>query len=490
MSETVTAASDAAAARIGEVEARSAAFRKELRLADLVLIQILYVVGSGWVGTAAKLGTAHLVFWLLAIALYYLPQAAVVIYLNRLLPLEGGLYQWATLALGKFAGFLVAWNLWAYTILIMATFAVVVATNLSYLLGPGFAALTGAWWYTGAVSIAMICGITLVALLGLRVGKWVQDIGGVAQILTFAALVAIPFVALRRGTIPAYHPLAASVPRATPLSLNIFGKMALGAFSGFEYVAILAGECRSPARTISRSVLIAVPVIALMFILGTSSVLALVPPDRIDLVSPIPQTLSLGFQGLGFARMIVPLLIFLLVLRQLGSVTLIFAGNTRLPMVAGWDGLLPKWFTRLDPRFRTPRNSILFVAALTLLLSLAGQAGVGIQEAFQLLENAAGIFYAFTYLALFAIPLVAASRLPERPPLWLRAAAAAGFAVSLLYSVLSIFPIIDVASWQVFAAKILAVLAGANLLGVAIYAGARRVGAAEASGEAQPVVEG
>ena len=85
----------------------------------------MYVVGSGWVGTAAKLGSQHIVFWLLAIALYYLPQAAVVIYLNRLMPLEGGLYQWARVGLGEFAGFITAWNLWAYTVVIIAAFTAI-----------------------------------------------------------------------------------------------------------------------------------------------------------------------------------------------------------------------------------------------------------------------------------------------------------------------------------------------------------------------------
>jgi amino acid transporter len=95
--------------------------------------------------------------------------------------------------------------------------------------------------------------------------------------------------------------------------------------------------------------------------------------------------------------------------------------------------------------------------------------GVGVQEAFQLLENAAGIFYAFTYLALFAIPIFAARRLSEPPPLWLRISAACGFAVTLLYIILSVFPIIDVPSWKIFAAKIIVVLVGANLLGIGIY---------------------
>ena len=459
--------------RINDVESRSAGFRKELGLRDLVLTQIMYLVGSGWVGTAAKLGTAHIVFWLLAIALYYLPQAAVVIYLNRQMPLEGGLYQWARVGLGEFAGFMTAWNLWAYTVVIMAMFAVVIATNLSYLVGAS-ALLAGTWWYTPLVSVLSIAGITIVAVLGLRVGKWLQNIGGAAHLLTFGALIIVPFIALRRGDLASYHPLDAAMPAVTLLSLNIFGKMALGAFSGFEYVAILAGECRSPARTIGRSVVVAVPIIALMFILGTSSTLALVPNDQIDLVSPIPQTLSIGFRGLPFAGLIVPGLIVMLLLRQIGNVTLIFAGNSRLPMVAGWDGLLPAWFTRLHPRFRTPINSILFVGAITLALSLAGQIGVGIQEAFQLLENAAGILYAFTYLSLFAIPIVAAGRLSPRPPRWLLLASASGFAVSALYSVLSVFPIIEVDSWLAFSVKIISVLVVAQLIGIVLYAVGRK----------------
>jgi amino acid transporter len=480
-----TDARETAAQRISSVEAHSALLRKELGVVDLVLTQILYVVGSAWVGTAAKLGPAHLGLWLAAIVLFYLPQAAVVIYLNRLMPVEGGLYQWTTVSLGRFAGFWVAWNQWAYTVVIMATFAVIIPTNLAYVLTASTdraTTLIESRAYITPVSVGVILTIAFVTLHGLRVGKWFQNIGGAAQFLMFAALIAVPFVALRRGEISSYEPLTAAVPAVTLFNLNLFTKMALGALSGFEYVAILAGECRSPARTIRRSVLVAVPIIALMFILGTSSVVALVPADKIDLVSPIPQTLKIGFQGMAFAGYIVPALICLLLLRQLGSMTLLFAGNTRLPLVTGWDGLLPAWFTRLDPRFRTPRNSILFVALLTAVLSLAGQTGVGVQEAFQVLENTAGIFYALTYLALFAIPILAARRLPERPPLWLRAAAVCGFGVTLLYAALAVIPIIDVDKPLVFAAKIIVCLVAANLVGVGIYAAAaRRAGAAARS---------
>jgi amino acid transporter len=467
-------ASQLAVERVAEVEARSAGLRKELGLVDLVLMQILYVVGSAWVGTAAKLGGSHTVFWLLAIASFYLPQAAVVIYLSRLMPLEGGLYQWTTIALGRLAGFMVAWNLWAYAILIGGTFGVTIATNAAYLLSGSNAALSHLWWYTPVVSTLALVLVTAVSLLGLGVGRWVQDVGGAAHVLTFLALLIVPLVALGHGRSVAYHPLAVSAPAFTPFSLNIFGKMALGALSGFEYVAIMAGETHSATRTIRRSVLLAAPLIALMFILGTNSVIALVPKDRIDLVSPIPQTLSIGFEGSGIAQLIVPALILLLLLRQMGVVTMLFNGNTRLPLVAGWDSLLPAWFTRLHPRFRTPVNSILFVSAITIALSLVGQLGVGVQEAFQLLENAAGIFYALTYLALFAIPIFGAANLEPRPPVWLRVASMSGFAVALLYSTLSVFPIIDVASWKMFAAKIISVIVLANLVGLGVYFAGRR----------------
>jgi amino acid transporter len=460
--------------RVAEVEARSAGLRKELGLTDLVLMQIMYVVGASWVGVAAKLGTSHTVFWLLAIALYYLPQAAVVIFLSRLMPLEGGLYQWTTIALGRFAGFMVAWNLWAYAIVIAAGFGVTIATNASYVLSGSSATLSNIWWYTPVVSTLVLLVVTMISVLGLRIGRWVQDVGGAGHVLTFAALLIVPLVALAHGRPVAYRPLNVSAPTFTPYSLNILGKMGLGALSGFEYVAIMAGETRSASRNITRSVLVAAPIIALMFILGTDSVIALVPRDRIDLVSPIPQALSVGFAGTGAVQLIAPALILLLLLRHTGVVTMVFNGNTRLPLVAGWDNLLPSWFTRLHPKFRTPVNSILFVSAITIAFSLAGQIGVGVQEAFQLLENAAGILYALTYLGLFAIPLFGGRNLQRKPPLWLKIASASGFLMSLLYSTLSVFPIIEVASWRIFALKIITVIVVANLIGVVIYTGGNR----------------
>ncbi len=235
----------------------------------------------------------------------------------------------------------------------------------------------------------------------------------------------------------------------------------------------MAGETRDPAKAIGRSVMIATPIIALMFIVGTSAVLAATPAGKIDLIAPIPQALTYGLRSFGWAVYIVPVLTMLLLTRHIANVNLLFAANTRLPMVAGWDGLLPAWFTRLHPRYRTPLNSILFVGAVTLVFGVLSLVGVGLQEAFQLLDNAAGILYAVCYLAMFALPIVG-MRGFAHAPLWLRLAAGSGFAVTVLYIVFSVFPIIDVTSRLSFAVKIIAVVLATNLVGVGLYLAARR----------------
>src|SRR3989442_9840534 len=73
-----------------DVEARSAVFKKELGLLDLVLTQVVFVVGTIWVGWAAKLGDSQNVFWLLAIVTFYLPLAAAVIFFYKVMSLAGG----------------------------------------------------------------------------------------------------------------------------------------------------------------------------------------------------------------------------------------------------------------------------------------------------------------------------------------------------------------------------------------------------------------
>ena len=462
------------------VEEHSVALKKPLGLRDLALTQILFVVGSSWVGAAAKLGQAHLFFWLLAILLFYIPQAAVVIYLNARMPLEGSIYQWAKLGFNDFAGFIVAWNLWLLSITVIALGGMFVTTNISYAIGDSAAWMPNNKWCVSLISCVLVAGLGWTGVRGLSLGKWVHNIGAFAMLLVYGALIGLPLLALLRGDLKTYQPLQLVAPTMSIFyCLNIFTKLAIGALSGFEYVAILAGETRAPARDIGRSVLIAAPVIALAFVLGTSSVLAFVGNKPIDLIGPVPQTLRLGLHSFPIAGAIASLGIILMTVRTIASTSVHVTGSSRLPMVAGWDRLLPAWFSRLHPRFKTPVNSIVFVGSITLVIAISSQIGAGIQEAFQLVDNAANVFYGIVYLMLFAIPLIGTRAIRSGAPLWLRVAAAGGAAVSLLAIFYTVYPIIDVPNPLFFGLKIAIVTIVANAIGIAIYlVGAKRRSAA------------
>jgi glutamate:GABA antiporter len=456
------------------VQPQSKVLRRELGIADLALAQILIVIVPEFFGTAVKAGPAHVVLWLLAILLFFVPQALVVAHLNRLMPLEGGLYEWARLAFGDRVGFLVAWNMWLNTTVQVSQIALVTTTYIAYAFGPGADWIGSNQLVLVTASIALIAAMMLIARLGLSVGKWVSNVGSIFTVIILAVLIVLPFFHVRHGTLPHYNPLPLALPAFTLFSLSIFSKMTFGALSGFEIVAIFAGESRSPGRNLARSILFTAPLIALLYILGTSAILAFVSPDAVDVIGPIPQALNAGFGVFGFAGPLVSIAILLLLLNYICSYTLYFSTNTRLPLVAGWDHLLPGWFSVLHAKYRTPVNSILFMGGVALAASTAVLIGAKNQEAFALLQIWAWTFYGLAYLVMFAIPLFAPKTKNIRPGAWLRAGAAAAFAVTLLFVLLSVLPVVPVSSVWKYSLKIALVVLAANFLGWTLYRIGRR----------------
>ncbi len=443
--------------------------KRQLGLRDLVLSQILFVVGSATVGIAAGLGRGMTLTWVAAMLIFYLPMAAVVIALNRLMPLEGGLYVWARRAFGSFGGFLTAWNLWIYGLLLVATVLYALPTELSYLIGP-----SAAWLpenrpvSLGIIALTLGAGVVL-ALRGLDIAKWIHNAGGIAMLVVFAGLVVLPLWARVRHQPIHWHPFSLELPPHDMRSFALFGQMVFGALSGLEYIAILAGETRQPARSIGQSVWIASPVICLMFILGTGSVAAWVPYTRIDFIAPIPQTLrwALGHSGLG--NLLATAAIALVEMRLLGVASYVFNGLTRLPMATGWDALAPAWFTRLHPRWHTPSHSILFAGVLIFALVTMGSAGVHAQEAYQVLTNASLTHYEIAYLAMFAIPLVGSAALRKALPRWLRWTSVVGFGATLFSLLISAYPFVTVVNARSYAAKIIGMTVVSNVVGALLY---------------------
>jgi amino acid transporter len=447
---------------------------RQLRLRDLVLAQVLNVVGSSWVGIAAGIGHAQFVAWLLAFALFYVPMAVSVFQLNRIMPLEGGLYEWARRAYGDTVGFMTAWNIWAYALTSIATILFQLPSELAYMLGPAAAGLPDSHPRVLGLLTVIVMLLTSSAVRGLNLGKWIHNTGGIAVLLVFTLLILSPLWVWLHGAPVSYTPVALHLPPTDLGSLALLGQV-LFAACGLEYIAIMAGETEAADQAIGQSVLLATPIILAMFVLGTASVVSLHglnPNTPINYVAPIPQTLTLAFGG-QFA-LIAKIAILLLQIRILGAASLLFTGATRLPMTAGWDHLVPEWFTRLHPRYRTPTNSIYLTGAVVVALLVLASAGVHAAEAFGVLNDASSEFYALAYLAMFLIPIRGASSLRDRLPRWMVPIATVGVGAIVFIMVLNAYPFVDVASPGVFAAKIIGAVLLVNGAGFAFYRSRQR----------------
>jgi len=444
--------------------------KRQLRLRDLVLVQVLTVVGSSWVGIAAGVGRAQLLVWLVAFAMFYAPMAVTVFYLNREMPLEGGLYVWARRSFGDTVGFMTAWNIWAYALSSIATILFQIPSEMAFMLGPWASALPENHAFVYSLLATILGLLTWTAIRGLGLGKWIHNASGAAIMFAFALLIVSPLWPWLHGAHVHYSPLTVHLPAGDLQTLALMGQV-LFAASGLEYIAIMAGETRV-SGAIGRSVVLASPIIFCMFVLGTAAVVSfheLDPETAINYVAPIPQTFTMAFGETGPAALLAKFAILLLQIRILGAASALFAGATRLPMTAGWDHLIPTWFARLHPRHRTPVNSICVTVGVVAGLLVLGSAGVRAVEAFSVLNDASSEFYALAYLAMFLIPLCGERVVRERLPRWVPYVCAAGVAAIVFVLLLNAYPFVDVQWPGLFAIKIVGTVTLVNAVGYGFY---------------------
>jgi len=203
-----------------------------------------------------------------------------------------------------------------------------------------------------------------------------------------------------------------------------------------------------------------------------------VPSTQIDLAGPIPQVLAAAL-GQGIGVWLGRVMILALTLFTICSYTILMAETSRLPMVAGWDSVLSAWFTRLNPRFRTPVRSLCVIVAVAAFASILASLNTGREEAFQLLQTSGQLSFGIYYCAMFAVPLATGARFGRRPSFWLVLCAISGLVITIVQCVLATVPIVEVNGTWSFAAKVAATALVTNLVGFAIYWRGR--GRAEAS---------
>jgi amino acid transporter len=325
----------------------------------------------------------------------------------------------------------------------------------------------------------------VLCVVGFRILKWVAHFGTFCMILVNILLVGLLFFHPHATRLHPHHApqapfsLALTIPMLTLFSLNLFSKMALNGLTGLEQIAVFAGETRDAARAIWHSAWIAAPIIALIFILGTGAILTYIPADQIDLTGPVPQVLAAAFGGGGATAGINWGLMLgrgaILAISVVAQYALIISETSRLPMVAGWDGILPEWFSRLSPRFGTPVRSIVIIVSVSVAACiLATQFSSGAQEAFQLITVEAAFLYDIYFAMMFLIPLTVGSRFGKPAGPGLKIAAAMGLSVTVIHAVFSMYPIIDIRNPIAFAEKIGFAAVVVNVAGGALYWQARR----------------
>ena len=375
--------------------------RKEMGFWDVLLFNIATVLGPRWVAAAAHSGPSSISLWIIAALFFFVPSALVINELSSRFPCEGGLYIWAQEAFGDFHGFVAGWTYWIYTVFYFPGLLLASAAMSAYIIGEGGATLEHNRQFLLLVSLGYLIVAVVLNIIGLNIGKWLQNAGGVSTYAPLVLLVALGvFLWVRQGS--ATHLTWTNVlPVWNWDTVNFWSQIAF-AFTGLELVSAMSQEIRDPQRTLPRAVFAAGVLIAVMYIVGTMAVMALVPPADVSTTSGVFHAITVGSitMKIGFMGIIAALLA---TVGNAGGVGSTVAGIARVPFVVGIDRYLPSAFGKIHPRWRTPHVSIIVQAVVSgLILFLSQINSPSVKAAYQFLIDAAIILYFIPFLYMFA----------------------------------------------------------------------------------------
>ena len=391
---------------------------RALGLRDLVLFNLVAVVGLRWLATAAKAGPSALVLWVLAAVFFFVPQGLVVTELSSRFPQEGGIYQWTKRALGERHGYLCGWCYWINNVLYYPNLLISTAVIATYVVGKGDSPLASDWTYVLTATLICLWLAVFMNIVGVGTGKWLQNAGGIGTYLPGVILIVLGGVAMFTG-----HASANPITRqnVTPnlgnlAGLNLWASIAF-AFAGLELSSAMGGEVRNPRRTLPRAILIAAPLIALVYILGTGALLWLVPTGDINIVSGFLQATSAGARDISPSLWwLAPLAAAAYTVGNIGGVGAWLSGPARVAFAIGLDRYFPPAFGKVHPKWKTPYVAILVQATLAtifLLISVLGR-GTTVEKAYLILLDTQLLIYFIPYCYLF-ISFMLHRRTPAPP---------------------------------------------------------------------------
>jgi len=451
--------------------------RKTMGFWDVLLFNIATVLGPRWIAAAGHNGTSSISLWLIAALFFFVPGALVINELSSRFPEEGGLYAWSKEAFGDFHGFIAGWTYWIYTVFYFPGLLLASASMAAYIVGGHGVTLAQNRTFLLTVSLGLLLVAVILNIVGLNIGKWLQNAGGVGTYVPLVMLAALAVVAgLRHGS-ATHFTLHNILPSWNWDTVNFWSQIAF-AFTGLELVSAMSEEVRDPRRTLPRAVFGAGALIALMYIAGTFAVLTLMPAANVDPQSGVFSAITIGSValGLGFLGIVAAILV---TIGNAGGVGSTVAGIARVPFVVGIDRYLPAAFGRIHPRWKTPYISILVQAIASGTILLLSQVSETTRGAYQFLVDAGIILYFIPFLYMFGAVIKLAYRKDRaenphavlvpggRAGTWI--CGSLGFIVVLVGIAVSLVPPGDSSNKLGFELKLVGGTAASILLGLILY---------------------
>jgi len=383
--------------------------RKTMGFWDVLLFNIATVLGPRWIAAAGHNGTSSISLWVIAAVFFFVPGALVINELSSRFPHEGGLYAWSKEAFGDFHGFIAGWTYWIYTVFYFPGLLLASASMAAYIMGGRGAALAQDRTFLLSVSLGLLFVAVVLNIIGLNIGKWLQNAGGVGTYVPLVILAVVALIVGVRNGSATHFTLHNMMPSWNWSTVNFWSQIAF-AFTGLELVSAMSEEVRDPQRTLPRAVFGAGALIALMYIAGTFAILTLIPATNVDPRSGVFSAITIGSMALriGFLGVLAAVLV---TFGNAGGVGSTVAGIARVPFVVGIDRYLPAAFGKIHPKWKTPYISILVQAVVSGLILLVSQINSPtVVEAYQFLIDAAIILYFIPFLYMFGAVIKLAYR--------------------------------------------------------------------------------
>lgn len=444
---------------------------------DVLLFNIAAVLGPRWVAAAAHNGASSISLWVLAAFFFFVPTALVIVELSTRFPEEGGLYVWSKEAFGEFHGFIAGWTYWVYSFFYFPGLLLASASMGAYIGGTKYGSLAQDRTFLLVGSFILLGVAVFMNLIGLNIGKWLQNAGGVGTYVPLLILTAAGFVLWHRHGSATHFTFHNMLPHWDWNTVNFWPQIAF-AFVGLELASAMSEEIKNPRKTIPRAIYGSGALIALIYIVATFAVLAILPAEKVDPNSGAFQALTVASTILKVGAMGM-IAAFLVTIGNAGGVGTTVAGIARVPFVVGIDRYMPAAFGKIHPRWHTPYISILVQADISAVVLLASQINETTIGAYQVLVDAATILYFIPFLYMYAAVIklsLRGDRLANKNAVlipgglfgvWLTGGL--GFLVVAGGIVLSLIPPGDTSNKLLFEVKLIGGTVTAVVLGLILY---------------------